>query len=50
MKRTGLSLGIMSVACGLVCLAAVSARANNIIDEWSSVKLAGGAAAQGSQG
>lgn len=39
MKRTGLSLGIMSVACGLVCLAAVSARANNIIDEWSSVKL-----------
>jgi nicotinamidase-related amidase len=39
MKRTGLSLGIMSVACGLVCLAIVSARANNVVDEWSSVKL-----------
>jgi nicotinamidase-related amidase len=39
MKRTGLSLGIMSIACGLVCLAVVSARANNIVDEWTSVKL-----------
>jgi nicotinamidase-related amidase len=35
----GLSLGIMGIACGLVCLAAVSARATNIVDEWSSVKM-----------
>jgi nicotinamidase-related amidase len=39
MTRAKFSLGVIAAACGLMTAALVGARAANVVDEWSSVKM-----------